>query len=143
MNDKVKEQNKMQFISQYFGQRIWNIGLMQPKLINGYSLMKYIGLEESHLLLRSINYLTDEECEFIAPYFLLKVCRYLKSNIIKVLEGDMSTLYFERENIIIVNDILKSIGIALPFTYLNDQNQPETYSVEKLVQLGWVKLKTK
>lgn len=40
-----------------------------------------------------------------------------------------------------VFNYLRSIGTILPFTFINSQDQPETYSLEKLLELGWCKIK--
>lgn len=40
-----------------------------------------------------------------------------------------------------VTDYLRSIGICLPFTYLNDTNTPTTLSIDDLIGKGWVKIK--
>lgn len=38
-------------------------------------------------------------------------------------------------------DYLRSIGIAIPFTYLNEQGKPQTASVPDQINWGWVRIK--
>lgn len=39
-------------------------------------------------------------------------------------------------------DYLRSIGVLLPFTYLNDKNKPVTLSTDEIIKLGWAKIVT-
>jgi hypothetical protein len=38
-------------------------------------------------------------------------------------------------------DFIRSIGILLPFTYLDENKQPITLSTDELITKGWVKIK--
>lgn len=41
-----------------------------------------------------------------------------------------------------VTDYLRSIGMLLPFTYLNEDNKPITLSPNEIIKLGWAKYKS-
>lgn len=127
-----EEKIKSQLISQYFGQRIWHIGLMQPQLINGYSLLKYEKVEDSYLLLRDVSQLEDSEMDVIAE---LKGYKFWTDEYKqKLING---TLILNHR----CYEYLKLIGVATDFTYLNSNNQPETLSVEEQIKMGFIKIK--
>ncbi len=99
---------------------------------------------DEYLLLRSINDLTDEELVAIATMSFrgeenhtTEIGESIARSVLKDDACFMNPLLWT-----CVVQYLLRIGIALPFTFLNDQNQPETYSVENLVELGWVMIKT-
>lgn len=95
-------------------------------------------IEESHLLLRTIDQLTDEELVNLS-----------------IISDKDAEDEFEKESHIIngeyivdclkkdarvdlqVYDYLRSISILLPFTYL-DNNTPTTLSVDDILGMGWV-----
>lgn len=58
------------------------------------------------------------------------------------LESEDEEMYKEFVyNTLAIHDYLRSIGIALPMTYIDENNQPVTMSVDEQVQKGWIKIK--
>lgn len=105
-------------------------------------------LNGGYLVLRDISQLTIQELDLISQV-------YVGDDGFKLLGESDKQDYREEIKPALINclesglmrnsiwDILRSIGIALPFTFLNETNQPETYSVEKLIELGWAKINQK
>ena len=139
MNDKVKAI----FFAQYLYQNVvCSYAYNSPIPLNHIQQ----GTDE-YLLLRSINDLTDEEKIILANIYNPKI-EFTDTQkvefagaILRDITYDLGAGSLIYSSIFEFKDYLRSIGIALPFTFLNDQNQPETYSVEKLISLGWLTIK--
>lgn len=97
-------------------------------------------LTDGHLLLRSVNQLTDEE--------RLQVGIVAFPMLVPFTEEDNDTL---RKLALTVLDrghlgsrthqVLVRYGILVPFTYLNEENEPTTLPPDEIIALGWAKLK--
>lgn len=57
------------------------------------------------------------------------------------LENEDDSMYKEFVyNTLAIHDYLRSIGILLPFTYLDENKTPTILSIEQIIKLGWAKL---
>jgi hypothetical protein len=127
---------------------------------------------EGYLLLRSIDSLTDGERIILANCLLGEWSNQVAIGIEKATKyGVTCTVYFsilewrlafytdntfsmctdiyldcaadiDYKNYVIGIDYLKSLGILLPFTYLNENNKPITLTPQQIIDAGWAKYQT-
>jgi len=157
-----EEQAKALFFAQYLRQKC---GVFPDNIfsysITGAFLDKYV--ENGFLLLRSIDNLDNAEILTIA-YIYDSNCEWVikdRSDNVCILESVVERMWvwlvyaepiFEVSdikdessnstyNILSAYDYLRSIGILLPFTYLNEDNKPITLTTEQIIEKGWAKVK--
>lgn len=143
---------KVLYFAQYLGQKVFILSEKQHnkpltlrcKLIDSYENGYNSGM---YLLLRTVEQLKDEEKKilidccgwdinyniFLIDYWEVKIT----SHNILILVNDENDV-FEINNI--GCDYLRSIGIVLPFTYLDENKTPTILSIEQIIKLGWAKL---
>lgn len=96
---------------------------------------------DAFLELRSIEQLEDEELAILASD---SAYRLTDKNISKVGIAMARHLFelnkWSGDTILTMTDYLRSIGIALPYCYLDDNHKPVTASVSEQVEWGWVKI---
>jgi hypothetical protein len=102
-----------------------------------YSANFFSWIDQKHyLLLRSLEQLSDEEKQMIAD-----IMQFYPEDVIDWINGDCG--HDDFDNLwtwLPCFDILRSIGILLPFTFIHN-NKPVTLSVEDILKLGWAKIK--
>lgn len=129
-----------------------------------------INSEHEYLLLRSVDSLTDDECKQIAvitdivPDDGLVVDRSLGIRIYDKYNDDVwipnplnvvviqgyeifgytnELVNIDSERMLIIIDYLRSIGMAMEFTYLDTDKKPVTLSVEDQINFKWIKIQEK
>lgn len=142
---------KAQFFALYLNQPVWlrhsykkeHLPInLNPKILWNYEEA------DGYLQLRSVSDLTDEESLNVYSIFHLKNGKQDHSDLDDILRIGKSlsrstwTLCSPLDTLI-MHSYLRSIGIALPFTYLDESHHPITLSVEELVNLNWVKMPNK
>jgi hypothetical protein len=127
---------KARLFALYLGQKVLNDNGSDPTnpIIREPVELTYL-TDNGLLELRSISDLTDEEAVILGFMGSGNVKRCLEV----YSEDDFYRSFINKVWIV---DYLRSIGIALPFTYLED-GKPVTISVEEQVQRGYIKLKAK
>ena len=129
-------ENKSIFFAQYWGQRVvrhLGLGLEEHTfLVNENILCKY-DITEYYIRLTPLSSITDDDAIEVAKFegsFDDAIIRgnYLINNILVVDDYNSDT-----HLVIKIVDYLRSKGYALPYMGL---------SVEKLIEYGWIKLKT-
>lgn len=137
---------KAQLFALYFNQRVFRYDhLIGRDYTVNYSSIKKIN-HGCYLQLRSVSDLNQLEIEII-KYNILGLSTsdgldVRKNGDYVVYKQNNEVRYPLVEKANIVHQYLRSISIALPFTYLNESNHPITLSVEELVNLNWVKMST-
>jgi hypothetical protein len=154
MDDKIKAI----FFAQYWGLPVLKFPIVDERSPNAlpaevdtnalpswalYKEYSYYSIRHGYLLLRSIEQLTDEEvyqvnvmCQWgynEFEYLSVENNRSIRNMIINSINRDVI-------NISVV-DYLRSIGILLSFTYLDETNQPQTLTPSQIIELGWCKIK--
>lgn len=154
MNDKIKRL----FNSQYYGQKNLCVSKSVITVRSNTATFWNWCYDSSYLFLRTVSQLTDEEvilCGHIGFDFFncigcdykLKVIRELTKISLAALSIDEKTclVKIEISNVWKLNiaqiDYLRSIGILLPFCYLDEENKPETLSEAAILNLGWAMVK--
>lgn len=109
--------NKAKFFAQYWGQKVrcWDTGSPEELGVVGSTFIVKPYLIKTHLLLKPLSSITDEDAEEAGISN-----KRLKQHIL-----------FPHIMTPLMSEILKSKGYALPYMGL---------SVEKLIEYGWVKL---
>ena len=141
---------KAKFLALYLGQKVLfhPVERIAPVKLAHYDLqVDKEGFEKSYIQLRSIADLTDGEIKICAKLLWDKWDEATETKVYLVIE--MIREYLINENLELIpfyancrlTDYLRSIGILLPFTYLNDQNEPITLTPEQIIEKGWVKVK--
>lgn len=160
------QQAKALFFAQYLGQyryRSYNYPNGGNYMIN-WLYLKDEYIEKGFLLLRSVNQLTDEEVIELAKLNKMNICLDPEKQIRRGKEciffnsiGDELYLQFDdfdnsdietdgdtvnnvRPLNYVTPDYLRSIGILLPFTYIDETGKPVNKSVEEIIALGWAKI---
>lgn len=137
---------KEKLFAMYYGQIIMCIPGVKY-LIDCYNLSTVIrsdGIKDAYLLLRSIKDITDNEAFGVAKLFYSGYPEFwrdihgLEILAAPVNRRDLDTGHFSYS----ITDYLRSIGIALPFTTVED-GKPVTYSVEQQIENGWIKINPK
>lgn len=111
----------------------------------GFDQVGQCDIENATLLLRDISQIQDSEAIELAKIFgyetdffngtdQLRYGRNISEGILMPDFSGWSTI------IIMAIDWLRSIGILIPFTYIQD-GKPTTLSPAELIELGWVKIK--
>jgi len=128
---KIENQIKARFFALYLDQQVFlTDNYKNPVTLCAVHLAGISG----YIQLRDVADLTDEECENVGilhhwhkgdPYNTKKVLQAMSDN-------NLGLLYE-------IADYLRSISILLPFTYLDENNQPVTLSTEEILKLGWAK----
>lgn len=121
MTPEINEQNKQRFFALYWGQ--WIMVRYNRNGASGIGESTMRNVRNSYLLLTPLSMISDEDIDVLS----WGENRILTKR--QVFEVSISHSYHIKEI-----DFLRSRGYALPWMGL---------SVEKLVQSGWVKLKTK
>ena len=137
--EKLKKAKTL-FFAQYFGQAIiqWQ---GESLVINNTTLNEQ--LKEDYLLLRTVEQLTDEEVLIVAEMLTLDVetpynIEFYRSEVLNYFNDETYFTRFNRSVSII--DYLRSIGILLPFTYLDENNKPQTLQPDEIIAKGWAKI---
>lgn len=146
---------KALWIAQYLGQKVfmmpdWESFNDNRPMEIGYSYL----VPESHylksgfLLLRTVDMLTDEELNHLAKLIDGHITEsYTDRQLLEVAYRFLHNLTGNRNYVYSINEVLKctdylrSIGILLPFTYLNSDNQPVTLQPADILAKGWAKIK--
>lgn len=159
-------QIKALFFAQYFNQSVYmrkdweDFNDSRPNPVGAMLLTetnKYF-VEVGYLLLRTVSQLTDEELinlitiqSLYDDIVIIELCKfgnvpYIKYHFSKGNKEVYSELAlfdggtYSRATNAQFQYMLR-VGILLPFTFINEQGKPETYSPEKLIELGWCKIK--
>lgn len=136
----------------------WNIAFMQTNIITQNEGVLMFDIDVCSLLLKPVSAISDEDAIQVAKIAMVgefkKVIRYkdfidIKSeglepdiNMVQIFHTGEFELAFSKsyeyqgihgEKYVEIIDFLRSKGYALPFMQ---------YSVEQLIEMGWVKLKT-
>lgn len=127
-------EEKAQYFAQHWGQKVFKFrgASMSPQKV-GATYMSAYGVRNRYLLLTILSKITDEDA-------LMCYNLHFKGYLDKDLRPDESRVNFSKKHIVrpievcipIVIDYLRSKGYALPF---------RQYSVEQLIEKGWLKLK--
>lgn len=143
------QQAKALFFAQYLTQPVLRC-ISRPK--ETFKVLPYDCTESettNFLLLRTVNQLTDEEYIEVSKLLGYKGV-YYEPNLLqtgKVTVGLFRSIINEFEtkvnvhNIARIQDYLRSIGILLPLTYIDETGKPVTKSVEEIIALNWAKIK--
>lgn len=167
-----EQQAKALFFAQYLGQKVYTCTDWQsfsdkrPNVVDSTYLQQGSNrLNQGYLLLRSVNQLTDEEAIILvnlvyASGAMTKNCTIKRSDnyweFIKISnkEGYVSIgidvirtgfnrdMSLESKFGIVVTDYLRSIGILLPFTYIDEAGKPITLQPDEIIKKGWAKYQT-
>jgi len=131
---------KAQLFALYFNQNVyhtdvWEDGATDILDITRLEFLISQTTDIAYLQLRSVSDLTDDEAVHVAKFQDLEYTDNV--DIIGETKYKISKMWLN----FLTADYLHSIGIALPFTYLNENNHPITLSVEELINLNWIKIK--
>lgn len=131
------------FNSQYYGQFLGcdvDGGTPEPRYL---MIGTHLELGVEWLQLKTVNQLTDDELLLIE-----KVQDWRRGWNTDNSRVDHSTIqllnYFVKGELGMnfeLYRVLISLGVAVPFFFLDDNKEPVIYSVEKLIELGWIKIK--
>jgi|ERR1700744_649149 len=128
---------QQQFFNQYRGLSVFYLDMLtKPKTAPFPQIM-----EGDHVLLRTIDQLTDDEIIVLCILFygeirrdkIIAATERYKKNLYNYFLGDINSLTT------IIYQTLIRMGILLPFTYLNEQNQPVTLTPDEIISKGWAK----
>ena len=153
------QQAKALFFAQYLGQKAeyllsdndeetTAIGLFYNIDFDGNSLIQRddkmcdeSNIDDNCLLLRSVSQLTDEELQVFAKHSAYRLDEKNTFKIGKAMIDHMFELNsWSGNTILFLTDYLRSIGILLPFTYLDENNKPLTLETDGIIALGWAKI---
>lgn len=148
--NQLSEKTQSQFYAQYLGQKV--LRHSDYKKDDECMELEYVHLSDDwmrhYLLLRKVEQLTESEISTLLTAigwdfnikYILDFSAYISHCGIACInfDGTSDEQVDEINNIGV--DYLRSIGILLPFTYLQDGN-PRTLTVEQIIELGWVKIK--
>lgn len=137
----VREARERFFI-QHIGQTVVHTGEGKPmRSLNKKDVLTLQNIElilfstQRSVLLRTFEQLTDEElinCAYL--HWKDSTGKPVDTGWVKRVIGTISP----RSDI---SDYLRAIGVLTSFTFINEQGKPEPYSPEKLIELGWAKIK--
>jgi hypothetical protein len=103
----------------------------------------FYDINEWVINLRSVDQLTDDEAVIVAfqNRFIGNtdpdICAKVGRDILKrVFEDKQSNMCIPFE----CADYLRSIGVLLPFTYLDENNKPITLQPDEIIARGWAKI---
>lgn len=154
-------QAKALFFAQYLWQEILHWEHYQSSgqygTLNGIRIDSCCSeTHNSHILLRTVSQLTDEEVyaigNYLRPSKFFTINRY-KSDIHITWSDDYvfniyddcsfgwDELNLDWEEVEVFN-ILKLYGVMLPFTFLDEDGNPVTKRPIEITALGWAKIKT-
>ncbi len=163
---KNEHEIKALFFSQYWGQCVVQVsnGLSNNKQCVTAGLLTEIEkFDNPYLLLRTVEQLTDEEMLnvksiLLADYLSNKKTVYYThfeikrfSNFIRMRnqhgheitvwhDGKIDIDYNYNAFILNAHQYLLRIGVLLPFTYLDENNQPQTLQPDDIIAKGWAKI---
>lgn len=140
---------KAKLFAMYYMQEIFvepMMGKQNPMYFNGANLDDFG--DDNYLLLRSIEQLMDEEKDCLIRLINGKdIFEYhlIQSAALKKHNRDFLVYAIKEYNQCWMDHLkatgyLRSIGIALPITYLDENQHPTTASVTDQVSWGWIKL---
>lgn len=147
----MNNQIKAQFFAQYTWQKVFfpKSHKFDNPLMLALQDLDYRTIEfGGYLLLRSVEQLTDEEKECIILLYRGQECfdyYLIQSDSYRKHERD-DTIYQIKEykqfwfDHLIVFDYLRSIGILIPFTHIDENKKPVTLSPDEIIELGWAKI---
>lgn len=139
----TEQEIKALFFAQYYGQNVaWC-----KNSADDYQLFRVLSNtlvdEVDYLILRSVEQLTDEELKVFANQ---SAYRLDEKNIKKVGIAMVNHLFelnkWSGNGILFLTDYLRSIGVLIPFTYLDSNNKPQTLQPDEIIAKGWTKLQT-
>lgn len=142
---------KALFFARYYYQTVLILpNYSKPTHVNSESIKHYPN-DDCYLLLRLVSQLPDEEVMKVADIMHLKSDKYFSTQYGKTTRSTWVEQFLENGNfnyyggksnqVIIVYQYLLRIGILLPFTYLNEDNQPITLSPNDIINLKWAQIK--
>lgn len=133
----MNNQIKALWMAKYVGQVVYRNAYWQQDVATEelwFGTLNFLSnISQGILLLRTVDMLTNEETKIIREshnWPEITDVRLVLSNRIK---GNSLSSEFQ---------YLLRIGILLPFTYLNEDNQPITLTPDEIIALGWAKIKT-
>lgn len=129
------------FFARYLGQNVFKYDEFIEHIyeLRGGHCHDYT--ETGYLLLRSIELLSDEEILNITEIIYGRG----NNNITKLLARDGAVNMFingwniRGDKMLQIFDYIRSIGILIQFTYVNDKNKPITLQPDEILKLGWAK----
>lgn len=163
-NSKVKAL----FFSNYYGQKIlrWHqwVDDEESSVVDFQVPMSKFGVDDGwYLLLRAVDQLTDEECLQICNIYDSS-CKWTikeRQSMCILFESEVELLWLFKDhsepifccedkkggenspyNILAAYDYLRSIGVLLPFTYLDENGKPQTLQPDEIVARGWAKVQS-
>lgn len=133
------QQAKALFFAQYLGQTWSTYDHQQNIIAEGkvFWLLSPQQIKQSVVLLRTVDQLTDQESETIRLIFNFSRFDGSGKNFAKSLLNGLDKQ--NQQEAIKCYQYLLRIGILLPFTYLNEQNQRITLQPNEIIELGWAK----
>lgn len=144
------EKAKALFRAQYLNQPVLRFDDRPNETFKVLAYDCTTGSDTGYLLLRSVKQIKDEEIHNIGDINKLYsngFKRSTKNIIIGNLYSDMLISYAGKvfkpncEHILETYDYLRSIGILLPFTFLDEENKPITLPEAEIIKLGWAVIK--
>lgn len=129
---------KAKFFALYYGQHVFRYHKGDETLfmVQG-GCIEIANSKDSFLLLRTVDMLRDDEKTPIAMLGYFGKDTNLKQ--VDILLKD----YIDRQSIVsgskwwFIQDYLRSIGILIPFTYLDESNNPITLTPSQLIEKGF------
>lgn len=100
-------------------------------------------INTGYLLLRIIGSLTEFECLKVAK--LVYGSQWNDKEFLGIIVPNAENIHddiIDSQALWAIQDYLRSISVALPFTVLED-GKPRTYSVEEMVELNWITVNEK
>lgn len=138
------EKIKALFMAQYLGQKVLGYKINSGKIFEvKYSVLKYPNILGTYLLLRSIDQLTDVEKRTLAIcYGYAYLVDFEQEYLLyadRVIDGLTRDDYVKDFTLTTIKcfQYLLLIGILLPFTYLDEENNPVTMTTEEIISFGW------
>lgn len=137
------QEAKQLFNAQYLNQKVFLWDDRGPLMMSDKQLWERGESIRCSLLLRTVNQLTDGEQLVIAGLFDLDEKQIADTDLLEWIEAifnETAGYYIDGytgSQLLSAIDYMRSIGIILQITYLNEENQPVTLQPDEIVSLGW------
>lgn len=144
-----EQQAKALFMAQYLGQQIEYRNIVGPtsdtlscETIHNCEIELY-SFGALSLLLRSTDQLTDYEVVTVATIIFGDRINYIqkllsREGVVNLFVNDWN---IRGDKMLAIFDYLRSIGILIPFTYINENKEPVTLTTAQIIAKGWAKIK--